>query len=99
MIDELKYTNSKKQKMNLSRLMSIVDITVKDGINDVLREIKFENFKNIESTKEALSAKYAFLKDDFDNGFEEFKTKLSKSIENIFADDKYALFKLEIQKF
>ncbi|MCW1360374.1 hypothetical protein OLQ22_04305 [Campylobacter jejuni] len=39
-----------------------------------------------------------FLKDDFDNGFEEFKTKLSKSIENIFADDKYALFKLEIQK-
>ncbi|TEY02701.1 dynamin family protein [Campylobacter sp. US33a] len=98
LIDELKYTNSKKQKMNLSRLMSIVDITVKDGINDVLREIKFENFKNIESTKEALSAKYAFLKDDFDNGFEEFKTKLSKSIENIFADDKYALFKLEIQK-
>lgn len=34
------------QKLNLSRILNIVDITTKDGINDILREIKFENIKN-----------------------------------------------------
>lgn len=78
LIDEFKYLKNNAQKLNLSRILNIVDITTKDGINDILREIKFENIKKIEELKTNLSLKYDFLKDDFDNGFEGFKDGISK---------------------
>jgi len=98
LIDELKYLKDKAQKLNITRILSIVDICVKDGINDILRELKFENFKKIESLKARLATKYEFLKDDFDNGFETFKEELAKNIENIFSSDKFTLLKMEIRQ-
>ncbi|HHP5711243.1 TPA: dynamin family protein, partial [Campylobacter jejuni] len=77
LIDEFKYLKNNAQKLNLSRILNIVDITTKDGINDILREIKFENIKKIEELKTNLSLKYDFLKYDFDNGFEGFKDGIS----------------------
>ncbi|ELT9355565.1 dynamin family protein, partial [Campylobacter jejuni] len=38
LIDEFKYLKNNAQKLNLSRILNIVDITTKDGINDILRE-------------------------------------------------------------
>ncbi|EFO9464661.1 ATP-binding protein, partial [Campylobacter jejuni] len=55
LIDEFKYLKNNAQKLNLSRILNIVDITTKDGINDILREIKFENIKKIEELKTNLS--------------------------------------------
>lgn len=52
LIDEFKYLKNNAQKLNLSRILNIVDITTKDGINDILREIKFENIKKIEELKQ-----------------------------------------------
>lgn len=40
-----------------------------------------------------MALKYDFLKDDFDNGFEGFKDKISKKIENIFSDEKICIVK------
>ncbi|MCH5336475.1 MAG: dynamin family protein [Campylobacter sp.] len=98
LIDELKYLQNKGQKANLSRILNITDITVKDGINDILREIKFENLKRIEDLKTALSVKYEFLQDDFESGFEEFKSQISKNIENIFSSEKFSLLRMQISQ-
>ncbi|HEF6870612.1 TPA: dynamin family protein, partial [Campylobacter jejuni] len=98
LIDEFKYLKNNAQKLNLSRILNIVDITTKDGINDILREIKFENIKKIEELKTNLSLKYDFLKDDFDNGFESFKDGISKNIDSIFQSEKFALLRLKIEK-
>ncbi len=46
LIDEFKYLKNNAQKLNLSRILNIVDITTKDGINDILREIKLKILKN-----------------------------------------------------
>ncbi|EFS3714475.1 hypothetical protein HXW14_001779, partial [Campylobacter jejuni] len=35
LIDEFKYLKNNAQKLNLSRILNIVDITTKDGINDI----------------------------------------------------------------
>ncbi len=96
LIDELKYLHNKAQKVSIPRIENITDITVKDGINDILREVKYENLKRIEDLKSTLSVKYTFLQEDFESGFEEFKDKISKNIENIFSSEKFALLKLEI---
>ncbi len=98
LIDEFKYLKNNAQKLNLSRILNIVDITTKDGINDILREIKIENIKKIEELKTNLSLKYDFLKDDFDNGFEGFKDGISKNIDSIFQSEKFALLRLKIEK-
>lgn len=98
LIDEIKYLKDKAQKININRILNMIDITVKDGINDILREVKFENIKKIEELKTSLALKYDFLKDDFDNGFEGFKDEISKEIENIFSDEKFALLRLQIEQ-
>lgn len=98
LIDEIKYLKDKAQKININRILNMIDITVKDGINDILREVKFENIKKIEELKTSLTLKYDFLKDDFDNGFEGFKDEISKKIENIFSDEKFALLRLQIEQ-
>ncbi len=98
LIDEIKYLKDKAQKININRILNMIDITVKDGINDILREVKFENIKKIEELKISLALKYDFLKDDFDNGFEGFKDEISKKIENIFSDEKFALLRLQIEQ-
>ncbi|EKE4130907.1 dynamin family protein [Campylobacter coli] len=98
LIDEIKYLKDKAQKININRILNMIDITVKDGINDILREVKFENIKKIEELKTSLALKYDFLKDDFDNGFEGFKDEISKKIENIFSDEKFALLRLQIEQ-
>ncbi|WP_373447844.1 dynamin family protein [Campylobacter bilis] len=98
LVDELKYLKNNAKKLNTGRLLNIVDITTKDGINDILREIKFENIKKIEELKNTLTLKYNFLKDDFDNGFEDFKDGISKNIDNIFKHEKFTLLKLKIEK-
>ncbi|HEA8269507.1 TPA: ATP-binding protein, partial [Campylobacter coli] len=41
LIDEIKYLKDKAQKININRILNMIDITVKDGINDILREVKF----------------------------------------------------------
>lgn len=46
LIDEFKYLKNNAQKLNLSRILNIVDITTKDGINDILREINLKILKN-----------------------------------------------------
>ncbi|TKX32658.1 dynamin family protein [Campylobacter aviculae] len=97
LMDELKYFKDKTQKIDINRILSIVDITIKDGINDILREIRFENIKKIEELKEGLALKYDFLRESFDEGFENFKNEISKSIENIFSSDKFVLLKLQIK--
>lgn len=96
LIDELKYLQNNHQKINPTRILSIIDTTTKDGINDILREIKFENFKKIEEIKEALSLKYDFLKEEVDGDFESFKEGISKTLEDIFSTDKFTLLKFEI---
>ena len=96
LLDELKYNKEKSLKLNLIRILNIVDISVKDGIGDILREVKFENLKKINDLKINLSLKYDFLKDNFENGFDEFKTKLSKSIEDIFNDEKFMILRMQI---
>lgn len=98
LIDELKYLKNKSKKPNIARILNIVDITTKDGINDILRELQFENIKRIEELKISLSLKYDFLKYDFDNGFEAFKDGISKNIASIFQDEKFALLRLKIEK-
>lgn len=98
LIDEIKYLKDKAQKININRILNMIDITVKDGINDILRDVKFENIKKIEELKTSLALKYDFLKDDFDNGFEGFKDEISKKIENIFSDEKFALLRLQIEQ-
>lgn len=98
LIDEFKYLKNNAQKLNISRILNIVDITTKDGINDILREVKFENIKKIEEFKANLSLKYDFLKDDFDNGFEGFKEGISKNIDSIFQSEKFAFLRLKIEK-
>ncbi len=98
LIDELKYIKNNSQKLNINRILNIIDITTKDGINDILREVKFENIKKIEDLKTSLALKYDFLKDDFDNGFEGFKETISRNIENIFNGEKFAFLKLKIEK-
>ncbi|MCR2057064.1 dynamin family protein [Campylobacter helveticus] len=98
LVDELKYLKVKAQKPDLNRILSMVDITARDGINDILREVKFENLKKIDELKTNLSLKYSFLQEEFDSGFEDFKDKISKAIEDIFAADKFALLKLELSQ-
>ncbi|MDX2331087.1 dynamin family protein [Campylobacter hepaticus] len=98
LIDEFKYLKNNAKKLNIKRLMSIIDITTKDGINDILREIKFENIKKIEEIKNGLILKYTFLKDDLKDDFENFKDEVSKNIENIFKDEQFTLLKLKIEK-
>lgn len=97
LIDEFKYLKNNAQKLNISRILNIVDITTKDGINDILREVKFENIKKIEELQANLSLKYDFLKDDFDNGFEGFKEGISKNIDSIFQSEKFAFLRLKIE--
>lgn len=96
LIDELKYLQNNHQKINPTRILSIIDTTTKDGINDILREIKFENFKKIEEIKEALSLKYDFLKEEVESDFESFKDGISRALEDIFSTDKFTLLKFEI---
>ncbi|TNH33171.1 dynamin family protein [Campylobacter helveticus] len=98
LVDELKYLKVKAQKPDLNRILSMVDITARDGINDILREVKFENLKKIDELKTNLSLKYSFLQEEFDSGFEDFKDKISKAIEDIFTADKFALLKLELSQ-
>lgn len=96
LIDEIKYLNNNKQKIKSERILNIIDITIKDGINDILRDIKYQNIKKIEDLKENLSTKYEFLKDGFNNGFDTLKEDISKSIDGIFKDDKLAFLRLGI---
>ncbi|TKX34530.1 dynamin family protein [Campylobacter taeniopygiae] len=97
LVDELKYFKNKSQKVDVKRILMIIDTTIKDGISDILREVKFKNMKKIEELKLHLSLKYDFLKENFSNDFENFKDKISKDIENIFNDEKIILLKLEIE--
>ncbi|HEC1581040.1 TPA: dynamin family protein, partial [Campylobacter upsaliensis] len=96
LIDELKYLNNNAKKLDLNRVLNMVDITTRDGINDILREVKFENLKKIDDIKKNLSLKYDFLQAEFDSGFEDFKEGISRVIEDIFATDQFAFLKLEL---
>ncbi|KAA6227332.1 MULTISPECIES: dynamin family protein [unclassified Campylobacter] len=98
LVDELSYIKNNAKKLNLARILNIIDICVKDGINDILREVKFENLKKIDDIKTKLSIEYKFLQDDFDNGFEAFKDGISKNIDNIFSGEKFALLRMQISK-
>ncbi|MBF7048878.1 hypothetical protein, partial [Campylobacter volucris] len=42
-IDELKYNQNNKKKNDISRLNTIIETTLKDGIFDLLRELKYES--------------------------------------------------------
>lgn len=37
LIDEIKYLKDKAQKININRILNMIDITVKDGINDIFK--------------------------------------------------------------
>lgn len=97
LLDELKYFKNKSQKVDMQRILIIIDTTIKDGVSDILREVKFKNMKKIEELKLHLSLKYDFLKENFNDDFENFKDKISKDIENIFNDEKIIFLKLEIE--
>ncbi|MDO4673614.1 dynamin family protein [Campylobacter sp.] len=96
LIDELKYLQNHRKKLNLERILNIIELTTRDGISDILREVNFENFKQMESIKDALSIKYDFLQAEFNSDFESFKSGISKGIEAIFAADKFAKLKSKI---
>lgn len=97
LLDELKYFKNQSQKVDMQRILMIIDTTIKDGVSDILREVKFKNMKKIEELKLHLSLKYDFLKENFNDDFENFKDKISKDIENIFNDEKIIFLKLEIE--
>ncbi|MCV3527369.1 dynamin family protein [Campylobacter lari] len=98
LIDELKYNQNKKIKNNIQRLNTIIDTTLKDGIFDLLRELKQQSEQKINELKNSLSIKYDFLKTILEQNCDDFKSKVEAKIEGIFSGDLFIALKTELLK-
>ncbi|AJC84209.1 GTP-binding protein (dynamin domain) [Campylobacter peloridis] len=96
LIDELKYNQSNKIKNNNQRLNTIIDTTLKDGIFDLLRELKHQSEYKINEIKNTLSVKYDFLKNVLEQNCDDFKSKVETKIESIFSGEIFVKLKLEL---
>ncbi|MBF7060369.1 dynamin family protein [Campylobacter volucris] len=86
-IDELKYNQNNKKKNDISRLNTIIETTLKDGIFDLLRELKYESQLKLDEIKNNLSLKYDFLNDILQSNHSDFKNLVQEKIDNIFNND------------
>lgn len=86
-IDELKYNQNNKKKNDTSRLNTIIETTLKDGIFDLLRELKYESQLKLDEIKNNLSLKYDFLNDILQSNHSDFKNLVQEKIDNIFNND------------
>ncbi|TDJ82124.1 dynamin family protein [Campylobacter volucris] len=86
-IDELKYNQNNKKKNDVSRLNTIIETTLKDGIFDLLRELKYESQLKLDEIKNNLSLKYDFLNDILQSNHSDFKNLVQEKIDNIFNND------------
>lgn len=86
-IDELKYNQNNKKKNDTSRLNTIIETTLKDGIFDLLRELKYESQLKLDEIKNNLSLKYDFLNDILKSNHSDFKNLVQEKIDNIFNND------------
>ncbi|MBF7046442.1 dynamin family protein [Campylobacter volucris] len=86
-IDELKYNQNNKKKNDVSRLNTIIETTLKDGIFDLLRELKYESQLKLDEIKNNLSLKYDFLNDILKSNHSDFKNLVQEKIDNIFNND------------
>ncbi|ACM63696.1 dynamin family protein [Campylobacter lari] len=98
LIDELKYNQNNKIKNNTQRLNTIIDTTLKDGIFDLLRELKQQSEYKINEIKNTLSVKYDFLKAILEQNCDDFKSKVEAKIESIFTNDLFMILKAELLK-
>ncbi|MCH3694573.1 dynamin family protein [Campylobacter lari] len=98
LIDELKYNQNNKIKNNTQRLNIIIDTTLKDGIFDLLRELKQQSEYKINELKNTLSVKYDFLKAILEQNCDDFKSKVEIKIESIFTNDLFMTLKDELLK-
>ncbi|EFO9447184.1 hypothetical protein HL737_000163, partial [Campylobacter lari] len=98
LIDELKYNQNNKIKNNTQRLNIIIDTTLKDGIFDLLRELKQQSEYKINELKNTLSVKYDFLKAILEQNCDDFKSKVETKIESIFTNDLFMTLKAELLK-
>ncbi|EAI6155143.1 ATP-binding protein [Campylobacter lari] len=98
LIDELKYNQNNKIKNNTQRLNTIIDTTLKDGIFDLLRELKQQSEHRINEIKNTLSVKYDFLKAILEQNCDDFKSKVEAKIESIFTNDLFMTLKAELLK-
>ncbi|MPB47313.1 ATP-binding protein [Campylobacter lari] len=98
LIDELKYNQNNKTKNNTQRLNIIIDTTLKDGIFDLLRELKQQSEYKINELKNTLSVKYDFLKAILEQNCDDFKSKVEIKIESIFTNDLFMTLKAELLK-
>ncbi|HFU4820325.1 TPA: dynamin family protein [Campylobacter lari] len=98
LIDELKYNQNNKIKNNTQRLNTIIDTTLKDGIFDLLRELKQQSEYKINELKNTLSVKYDFLKAILEQNCDDFKSKVEAKIESIFTNDLFMTLKAELLK-
>ncbi|MCV3356425.1 dynamin family protein [Campylobacter sp. RKI_CA19_01122] len=98
LIDELKYNQNNKIKNNTQRLNTIIDMTLKDGIFDLLRELKQQSEYKINELKTTLSVKYDFLKAILEQNCDDFKSKVETKIESIFTNDLFMALKAELLK-
>ncbi|AJC85851.1 dynamin family protein [Campylobacter sp. RM16704] len=96
LIDELKYNQNNKIKNNTQRLNTIIDTTLKDGIFDLLRELKYQSEYKISEIKNILSIKYDFLKDILEQNCDDFKSKVEAKIEGIFNDKIFFALKSDL---
>lgn len=96
LIDELKYNQNNKIKNNFQRLSTIIDTTLKDGIFDLLRELKYQSECKISEIKNTLSMKYDFLKGVLAQNCDDFKNKVETKIENIFSGKLFAKLKSDL---
>ncbi|WP_139452711.1 dynamin family protein [Campylobacter armoricus] len=96
LIDELKYIQSNKSQINIQRLNTIIDTTLKDGIFDLLRELKQQSEYKINEAKNTLSLKYSFLKDILEQSCDDFKSKVEAKIESIFNDKIFFALKSDL---
>ncbi|QOR01507.1 dynamin family protein [Campylobacter sp. 2014D-0216] len=96
LIDELKYNQNNKIKNNFQRLSTIIDTTLKDGIFDLLRELKYQSECKISEIKNTLSMKYDFLKGVLVQNCDDFKNKVETKIENIFSGKLFVKLKSDL---
>lgn len=96
--DEVNYCLNKKQNISMQRMLSILDITFKDGLLDLFRELKFKNLKKTEELLANLALKYKFLDANLEDKYENFKENLNQNVEEILSSQNYFAFRMDLEK-
>lgn len=99
LVNELKYSESKKISLDLNRLDTVISIGFKDGINDILRDILYRVFAKMQGIKEKLELRFSFLKGGFDSGFDEFKQNIQAASNSLLSKDSFKQSKDNLKAF